>query len=528
MILTVQANAAHLPLADESVHCCVTSPPYWGLRDYGLPPSVWGGDAGCAHEWEDATYQRRSNDGGEDGRKQTTNVGAIGRDAPVDNAFCSRCGAWRGCLGLEPAPELFVEHLVAVFREVRRVLRPDGTCWVNLGSSYASSTSSQSQSRPGMRAPACDSGGIAPPGSLGADPASCDCDGEHQGEIPSRRDHIVHSDRCEQPGGQPTWLKDHDSERLDCGPASLGASLPGAQASTIPSSSANAQDACGPACVASGCRSVPQTSGDDDLQCAHRDAVLDKPGTSGRSQPSADRRSDKAPWDSACGDPSCKGDCGICWAHYTIPLLKFKAKDLVSVPWLVALALQADGWYLRSSIIWAKGLSFCPEYAGSSMPESVKDRPSSSHEHVFLLSKSSRYFYDAEAVREAGAEPERQRRDVVGGANGAQVRHSPGGIMGASNTRNLRNVWAINPAGYRGAHFATWPPALVEPMILAGCPEGGIVLDPFAGSGTTGMVAVEHRRRAVLCDLSGAYLRELATERTDGVEMRLPMPQMEG
>jgi len=125
-------------LPDGSVQTCVTSPPYWGLRAYsGVEPSVWGGDAECEHEWQDATYQRRSNDGGEGDRKQVTNPGSIGRDEPVSSATCSKCGAWLGCLGLEPTPEEYVANMVEIFRGVRRVLRDDGTVWLNLGSSYA-------------------------------------------------------------------------------------------------------------------------------------------------------------------------------------------------------------------------------------------------------------------------------------------------------------------------------------------------------------------------------------------------------
>ena len=134
----LQSDARHIPLADGVVQCVVTSPPYWGLRDYGLPPMIWDSYESCRHEWEDQAYQRRSNDGGTEGRKQATNGGSGGRDVPVSSAFCCLCNAWRGCLGLEPTPELYVAHMVEVFREVRRVLRDDGTVWLNLGSSYVS------------------------------------------------------------------------------------------------------------------------------------------------------------------------------------------------------------------------------------------------------------------------------------------------------------------------------------------------------------------------------------------------------
>ncbi len=152
----------------------------------------------------------------------------------------------------------------------------------------------------------------------------------------------------------------------------------------------------------------------------------------------------------------------------------FKAKDLVPIPWMVAMALQADGWYLRCDIIWAKGVSFCDSYAGSVMPQSVQDRPSTSHEYLFLLSKSAHYSYDSEAVKEKAVDPDRQRNERLGGANGHTVRHLPGGIMQASATRNLRSVWTLNPEPLREAHYASYPPALVRPCILAGTSAHGV------------------------------------------------------
>lgn len=251
-----------------------------------------------------------------------------------------------------------------------------------------------------------------------------------------------------------------------------------------------------------------------------------------------------------------------------------KHKDLCGIPWRVALALQADGWTLRSDIIWAKP---------NPMPESVTDRPTKAHEYVFLLTKSARYFWDGEAVKEGAAEPDRQRNDRIGGANGHTVRHSPGGMMEGSATRNLRTVWTINTVPFNGAHFATFPPALVERMVKAGssergvCPTCGapwrrvvdkgepvnrpdnpndvlpytadgaanhgsgattlhkvrhvetlewrptcghdaapipaIVLDPFCGSGTTLLVARQLGRVGLGFDLSETYLRDNAAGR---------------
>ena len=204
-----------------------------------------------------------------------------------------------------------------------------------------------------------------------------------------------------------------------------------------------------------------------------------------------------------------------------------KPKDLCLVPARVALRLQTDGWWLRSEIIWAKP---------NAMPESVTDRPTCAHEKVFLLSKSERYFYDADAIREAESVPDWDDGSrVFGGVNkaGANVAHGErtagrragprkrglpprhasysssdqSGLdaVGRGSGRNARNVWTIATQPYRGAHFATMPPNLAERCIRAGCPDGGHVLDPFAGTGTTGMVADRLGRHATLIDINPAY-----------------------
>ena len=215
----------------------------------------------------------------------------------------------------------------------------------------------------------------------------------------------------------------------------------------------------------------------------------------------------------------------------------------MGIPWRVAFALQADGWYLRQDIIWAKP---------SPMPESVKDRCTKSHEYVFLLSKSARYYYDAEAIAEPVTQSTIERlsqptldRQVVsdrvpGKTNGNMKAVGRGGRnafrgqgrdrdgengpanrdgrdmkdVGAEKaTRNRRSVWTVATQPYSGAHFATYPPELIRPCILAGCPIGGTVLDPFGGSGTTGEVAEMEGRNSVLIELNTAYA-ELARKRT--------------
>jgi DNA modification methylase len=184
-----------------------------------------------------------------------------------------------------------------------------------------------------------------------------------------------------------------------------------------------------------------------------------------------------------------------------------KPKDLCGIPWRVAFALQADGWYLRSDIIWAKP---------NPMPESVTDRPTKAHEYLFLLSKSPRYFYDADAIREEVSPAsdfgrERPVKAMPSGAgdeqNDRRIHARLGnGSVGNAAGRNKRSVWTVATQPYAEAHFATYPPDLIKPCILAGSRPGDTILDPFAGSGTTGMVAIELARKALLIELNSAYI----------------------
>lgn len=300
-ILEGDARQVLAALPDASAQCCVTSPPYFGLRDYGHA----------------------------------------------------------GQIGMEPTPDEYVAQMVAVFREVRRVLREDGTLWLNIGDSYAGGNT----------------GGKWREGSARAD-----------GDV--RED--GHSRRNRNGNG-----------------------------------------------AVSGC----------------------------------------------------------------------KPKDLLGIPWRVAFALQSDGWWMRADIIWHKP---------NPMPESVTDRPTKAHEYVFLLTQAERYYYDAGAIaEEATGLPPGNVRPVSTAIEAHGRTRANLHSIGARDTRNARTVWPIATQPYRGAHFATMPPALAERCIKAGTKRGDMVLDPFGGAGTTGLVADRLGRDATLIELNPIYAA-LARERIKG------------
>jgi DNA modification methylase len=179
-----------------------------------------------------------------------------------------------------------------------------------------------------------------------------------------------------------------------------------------------------------------------------------------------------------------------------------KAKDLIGIPWMLAFALRADGWYLRQDIIWHKP---------NPMPELVQDRCTKAHEYIFLLSKSQSYYFDNEAIAEplAASSVARLAQPTLAKQTGSdRVPGKTNGNMkavGNGETRNRRSVWTVTTKPYKGAHFATFPPDLIEPCILAGAPAGGVVLDPFMGSGTTAAVAIANGRNYLGCELNPAY-----------------------
>jgi DNA modification methylase len=349
--MLIRADARRVPLRDACVQCCVTSPPFWGLRSYP------------------------------DARQ----------------------------IGLEPTPDAYVQSLVQVFREVWRVLKDDGTVWLNLGDSYHGG------------------GGYAPNAPSNLARALGERNGAFHGE--SRHTSLARVKPRRSSGADPNAVRSSDSR-------------------------------------------------------AESQAGLNGPSGSPTSAP----------------DP-----------------VALKPKDLVGIPWRVAFALQADGWYLRSDIIWSKP---------SPMPESVRDRPTRAHEYIFLLTKADRYYYDANAIAEAATDPESLRgytrayaTDSISdsedkGYDGHRTRlgltkQKTSGVV--YNTRNKRSVWHVATEPYAGAHFATFPQALIEPCILAGSRIGDRVLDPFIGSGTTGAVCDRLMRRWVGTDLS---YQALSSERT--------------
>lgn len=335
--IVIGDNRASLKqMKDASVQTVVTSPPYWGLRDYGT--AHWtGGDESCDHE----TPRSRAADIKENDKQGTSKA-----SRPNLQWQCV-CGAVRvdEQIGLEKTPDDFIEQLCLVFDEVWRVLKDDGTIWVNLGDSYAGNNSRASNN----------------------------------------------------------------------GRAGFG---------------------------------------------NEREGVFEKTGEG------------------------------------------LKHKDLAGIPWRFAFAMQARGWYLRSDIIWHKP---------NPMPESVTDRPTKSHEYIFLMTKSPRYFYDHEAIKEKSSYPNDKRRPL--GSKGAwQMDGRTQGENGGgkaydhdTSKRNRRSVWTIATKPFRGAHFAVMPKALVAPCILAGSKKNDTVLDPFSGSGTTGEVALKHGRNYIGLELNPEY-----------------------
>jgi DNA modification methylase len=365
----VREQLAKLP--SDSFDCIVTSPPYWGLRDYGT--AKWeGGDCQCDHAISRGDSAAKSTLGG-----AKTNCGNALSGFKTN---CGKCGARRidNQIGLEPTLTEYLDTMVAVCRELLRVLKPSGTFWLNVGDCYTP---------------------------------------VNRGENARPRRETMTGIQVGNPHADITTRKE----------------------------------------VIQSLRGI------------------------------------------------------------------FKSKDLMMIPNRLAIRLQEDGWYVRSEIIWHKP---------NPMPESVTDRPTSSHEKIWLLTKAERYWYDAEAVRknfadERNGNPGSYQRtsSAAKGANHSRqdlgfLNNGAGWDRGAElGGRNARNVWTIASQPYSEGHFATFPPELAERCIKAGCPAGGHVLDPFGGAGTTGLVADRLGREATLIELNPSYVSLIKNRIVDDAGM---------
>ncbi len=362
--MIIKGDSRRIPLKDGSVNCIVTSPPYYALRKYSIPDLVWDDPGGCEHKWGNRIIVQKR---GVAGTGNTGNHSKIidGQDTHQEQGqFCLKCNAFRGQLGLEPTIDLYLSHLLQIIDECKRVLRDDGTMWVNISDSYASGKGT-----------------------------------------------------CFNPGGGENSLEKKKKEEGHVYPLNRG----------------NKSD-------------------------------LERQG--------------------------------------------LQPKSLCLIPERFAIAMVERGWICRSDIIWAKP---------NPMPESVTDRPTRSHEYIFMFVKSRKYYFDQEAVREPhtwvdssgkrigsntiGQIAKRKRFDPSMAGGGTKALTHSGSSMNHPNGRNVRSVWTIPTKPFPQAHYAVFPEALVSRCIKAGCPVGGIVLDPFAGSGTTLRVAEALGREAIGIDL---------------------------
>ena len=468
---------------DTFAQTVVTSPPYWGLRDYGVA----------------------------------------------------------GQLGRESTPDAYVQKMVEVFREVRRVLRDDGTLWINLGSSFASASSDPSQSLSPSHGPAYGNGDKGRSNSTVTDYACSDlCDGCLTALYPSGSSGSNQSNRLAASLPSRTIRDNAPSDSVGGLPLASKLDVLG---STMRQSSTPHLAECFHCANCDVCLNVLASASRDSRLCVRK----------------ASRKKDNKRRVTADHN-SCRDVSGMAWLNYT-----FKPKDMVPIPWMVAMALQSDGWYLRSDIIWSKP---------NPMPESVTDRPTKAHEYLFLLAKAERYYYDAEAIKERGISnrPDMAEKGIRTGlaylqqgplASNHKVQAVPAGwntgpgrhdtIDGrykhlpkgqenirkvrdkqrghsrrhegfndrwdamskteqCSVMRNKRSVWTVATSPFPEAHFATFPPDLIKPCILAGSSGGGVVLDPFMGAGTTALVAAELGRNYIGIELNPSYV-EIAERR---------------
>ena len=522
-------------LLDESVHCCITSPPYWALRDYGLEPQVWGGKAGCSHVWGEEIIKDKR------GLQLGKSVSPDARGS-VNGSFCRLCNAWRGSYGLEPTIGLYIEHTVQIFREVKRVLRPDGCMFLNLGSSYASGGRTSydvdpklpnrgHSSRPGSsgsygKQPSQSLPGVLPYGTYGKGQSDLQendyvCPGpDDECQADSQNRHGRTSHICSQPPltGEQPWQKGHDNGHQGCASKSLGVLLPGAPGSTKPEFWLQLRDGCLHSDNPFSCPSFSDSCFPAIQGNAHKELnICGKPGPSGTS---VDHTQDRELFSKAYTAPNSLIRDSLTKVY---PNVKFKPKDLIMVPAMVALALQADGWWLRSEITWCKK---------APMPESCQDRPTSATEKIFLLTKSSKYFYDGMGYREpstgqngAATNFQRETKDHLIPNQSAKQHRNDRKPTGDSGTHNLWNYWVLSPESFPAAHFAVFPQEIPLRAILLGTSERGCCPKCFApwkrmvkkSGGTTGKDWNTHDRgKADL--LIGATQSKATTDGTYRVE----------
>lgn len=428
-------------LPDESVHCVVSSPPYWGLRDYGIPPSIWGGDPGHAHEWgAEGSRHRGGPPGDSDANAGRDRSAQAATGDVLTGCFCA-CGAWRGALGLEPDPYLFVANMVEVFREVWRVLRPDGTLFLNLGDSYWTGGSYDVRSRDARRrAPHASSCDISDRGPADYLARGCLC-GSLCGvcrEVyrrSTRNDPLlesmlrasIHESTPERMASRSVPLPTSDSSvpAIRTADAIPGRALPSGHADELLRASLVSMLGESSPLLQAEC--LRRAKGGECLLCA-RSLVGCAPASvhtvecnCGIERTGSESRR------------SGTGVSGSAYPHSTIASLK--AKDLVGVPWRVAFALQEDGWWLRQDIVWAKP---------NPMPESVTDRCTKSHEYLFHLSKSQRYYFDQDAILEPISQNTHLRlsQDVLNQVGSDQAVGKTNGKMKAVGRDRTPAGWA--------------------------------------------------------------------------------------
>lgn len=518
-IITGDALESLKTLESGSVQCVVTSPPYYGLRDYGTAEWV-GGDAACDHRFRDAKRDQTST--------LVVPTNAEGFALNHYKSICKKCGAKRvdSQIGMEDTPEFYISRLVEVFREARRVLKDDGICWINLGSSYASSKTNPTPSLDVERVPSCGNCDKELQGCQALDYVCCGLCDEHLTDFLDHCRRIFYNNQTQEQVSLHGAKKDHDSERMDLSSTLLGGVPLSVQVSTIVESFLQLRGECFRCSSRASYPSKHHSCADASPAFFHNSGASED--TSCCNQGNVLRASQQNIYSQyiskvcACCKFSSKFSCDI-YPHYT---MNFKQKDLMNIPFYVAEALRADGWYLRSEIVWAKPNTF---------PESVKDRPTKSHEMIYLLSKQPKYYYDADSIKEPcvtydkrGADklskrmteqniktrPEHKNMMFDGQLpNSFHKNRAEGGADKQYEFRNKRDVWFVNTSPFRNKlpegvqHFAVFPEKLIEPCILAGSKEGDVVLDPFSGSGTTGVVAKRFGRSYIGLELNPDYVK---------------------